>query len=418
LDPTDRLFKFGLLLPKLMANFQKAVNCGEILCVDESLLLFKGRLSFRQYVPLKRSRFGIKYFALVDVESKFLVKLFIYLGKGTVLCSTASVKEFGYGGSTVLTLMQDFLNKNHKVVVDNYFNGPKLQQHLKEKGTYALGTVRKNRKGMPKFGKKLQKGHCESYVSEGLILERWEDRREVLMLNSFIDHEMLPSPTTNAFNQREKPKSVLWYNKNMGGVDYIDKQLSAYKFTRKSIKWYKKFAFHLIELTVHNSYLVYKHFHPGKKTTFKDFILALVEEILEKNRVNRKRKIQEPSQDGSIGQDLHLPEKTLNESGKPIKSNCHHCYKLGKRRQTPYVCSACKKRLCIQGKDSCFKMHHQTPIPAKVNRQQLQDISNTSQSVSFSQDSIPAPDYSQITGYTDSQSSAFRNEDIESMLFQ
>lgn len=36
-------------------------------CVDESIVPFKGRLSMKQYLPKKRNRFGIKLFVLCDV---------------------------------------------------------------------------------------------------------------------------------------------------------------------------------------------------------------------------------------------------------------------------------------------------------------------------------------------------------------
>ena len=109
-------------MPMLIKNFEESINCGEYLCVDESLMLFKGTLSFKQYVPSKRSRFGIKYFALVDQDTKFLVKLVVYMGKHSRIGTPSMVKEYGYGGATVIHLLQGYLGRNHKLVVDNFFN--------------------------------------------------------------------------------------------------------------------------------------------------------------------------------------------------------------------------------------------------------------------------------------------------------
>lgn len=36
------------------------------LAVDESLMMWKDRLLFRQYIPMKRARFGIKFFCLCE----------------------------------------------------------------------------------------------------------------------------------------------------------------------------------------------------------------------------------------------------------------------------------------------------------------------------------------------------------------
>ena len=40
----------------------------------------KGRLGFKQYIPNKRARFGIKMFSLCEV-SGYLCNSFVYLGK-------------------------------------------------------------------------------------------------------------------------------------------------------------------------------------------------------------------------------------------------------------------------------------------------------------------------------------------------
>ena len=36
------------------------------IAIDESLLLWKGRLSMKQYIPMKRATFGIKSYALCE----------------------------------------------------------------------------------------------------------------------------------------------------------------------------------------------------------------------------------------------------------------------------------------------------------------------------------------------------------------
>ena len=48
--------------------------------IDESLLLWKGRLSWKQYIANKRSRFGIKSFALCESETGYIWNCFLYTG--------------------------------------------------------------------------------------------------------------------------------------------------------------------------------------------------------------------------------------------------------------------------------------------------------------------------------------------------
>ena len=60
-DPDrDPLHKVRPILNILRNRFRTVYNPGRNLSVDESLVLFKGRLHFRQYIKTKRARFGIK----------------------------------------------------------------------------------------------------------------------------------------------------------------------------------------------------------------------------------------------------------------------------------------------------------------------------------------------------------------------
>ncbi|XP_067943308.1 uncharacterized protein [Watersipora subatra] len=56
------------------------VLMGKFISLDESLLAWKGRLGFKQYIPSKRSRFGIEIFALCDAVSGYVHKLSVYIG--------------------------------------------------------------------------------------------------------------------------------------------------------------------------------------------------------------------------------------------------------------------------------------------------------------------------------------------------
>ena len=52
--------------------------------------------------------------------------------------------------ATVFRLLQGLENKGHHVYTDNYYSNPTLYTKLKELGYEACGTVKVNRKGMPK----------------------------------------------------------------------------------------------------------------------------------------------------------------------------------------------------------------------------------------------------------------------------
>jgi len=48
------------------------------------------------------------------------------------------------------------------------------------------------------------------------------------------------------------------YNKHMGAVDRTDQLLESYSATKKSKKWYRKLAIHLMQVSLLNDYCLYK----------------------------------------------------------------------------------------------------------------------------------------------------------------
>ena len=59
-EKSDRLWKMQNLFEILKENFSKFYSPSEHLAVDEVIVLYKGRVIFRQYISKKHKRFGIK----------------------------------------------------------------------------------------------------------------------------------------------------------------------------------------------------------------------------------------------------------------------------------------------------------------------------------------------------------------------
>ena len=56
----DRLYKVRCLLDHCKKSFKESYNPRKNLSVDEGMIAFKGHLSFRQYMPAKPTKYGIK----------------------------------------------------------------------------------------------------------------------------------------------------------------------------------------------------------------------------------------------------------------------------------------------------------------------------------------------------------------------
>ncbi len=374
----DKFVKLGSFMEKLFENVRKVVKMGEYLCLDESFVPFKGRLSIKQYNPKKRARFGVKLFKLADCATKLIVDILPYQGANTKMKYGHLKKELGFGGAAVLSMLEPYFDKGHRVVVDNYFNSPKLARYLISKKTYVLGTVQKRRKGMPKnrrMLRKMKKGEVEVFSDGSILVERWCDRRDVNMLNTFMEHSMVNVESSNPNNTREKPGTVVLYNSKMGAVDDADKVIAPVASIRKTYKWYRKVAFHLIDLACYNAFLMKKHL-TGINTKYRLFLEEVINNILteypQANRVPRGRPPQQRDDQRLNGP--HFPHKVLKANGKSSKADCFYCYNVcnKKRTSTVYGCRQCQKRLCIGAGVSCFERFHTQSTLRRHRGQQQQ----------------------------------------------
>jgi hypothetical protein len=111
--------KFALtseLWSPFIENCQKCYNPGETLCVDEQLFPTKARCPFTQYISNKPDKFGIKFFLLADVKTKYLLNGFPYLGKDERRPSHVQLSEY-----VVMRLMEGLLDKGYNIVCDNFY---------------------------------------------------------------------------------------------------------------------------------------------------------------------------------------------------------------------------------------------------------------------------------------------------------
>ena len=121
--------------------------------IDESLISFSGRLSFKQYLPSKASKYGVRIFRLCLVNG-FVLKKIVYQGEKTIFMLKypsfliTLVKERTL--HLVMCLMALSLNDYNHLYIDNYFTLVKLANILLANNTYMTGTFRKIGKGFPK----------------------------------------------------------------------------------------------------------------------------------------------------------------------------------------------------------------------------------------------------------------------------
>ena len=187
-DNDDHLRKIRPLLEMLRTSFRKTYMPKQNILVDESLMLFKGRLLMKQYIPLKRARFGIKIFFVCESKSGYAWDFFIYTGQGEERWGRKSSyqKLISHASVTKLVLCPELIVKGYVVFMDWWFSGPMLFHELQHHVFRACGTVDLRRKEMPKElqATTMKKGDVLRYTSGIYSAIKWRDKKDVAVLST------------------------------------------------------------------------------------------------------------------------------------------------------------------------------------------------------------------------------------------
>jgi len=118
-----------------------------------------------------------------------------------------------------------------------------------------------------------------------VLVLAWKDRRVVKVISTKHD----ASATTisrrkkrggGALEEVSKPTCILDYNKHMSGFDLLDQTIPYYPFTRKTLKWTKKVFLYMMEISVHNAFVLHKAKSSRKKyNTLYKFVLQIISQF-------------------------------------------------------------------------------------------------------------------------------------------
>ena len=127
----NKLGKIKDLLETSNQHFGKYYIPGPDIVIDEFIVPFKGRLSWKQFIPSKRTRYVIKAFRLC-AHNGYALKNIIYTGK-----IIGSEEKFSTKG-LVENLREGYLNKNYTLFTDNYYTNLELAKSLLNKQTHLV----------------------------------------------------------------------------------------------------------------------------------------------------------------------------------------------------------------------------------------------------------------------------------------
>ena len=259
------LHKIQPLISSVSTAFSRRYRPGRDLSIDEAMVAFKGRSHMKQYLPSKPVKWGFKVWTLAEAETGYVCGFEVYTGR------RANATRNGLGYDVVMQLTEAYQFERRHLFFDNFFTSVKLLRDLEERQTYACGTIRSNRAGLPLDVKKparLQRGQSVKRQAGNLVAVVWRDNRDVRVVSTNVD------PGDGYVERRVDrtrvpvacPKSIIAYTASMGGVDLADQQRAYYGFGRPSKKFWRCIAWYIFNTAVVNSWILYRRSLPHPLT--------------------------------------------------------------------------------------------------------------------------------------------------------
>ncbi|KAJ6646992.1 PiggyBac transposable element-derived protein 4 [Pseudolycoriella hygida] len=229
---SSKLSRVTPLLQKLLKSFNEAFVPYKELSLDESLLLWRGRLSFRQFIKDKAAKYGNKFYELSS--DGYVLNAIIYQGKNESELDDKTSKT----AKIVFQLMQPYLDK---VII--YTWTAFIIVYLFRHNCYRDKPIQRERFVL------TEKRCGDVYVN------KWKDKRDVLSIST-AHHRKLVEVKNRHGQSKMKPQNVADYNQYMSGIDRLDQMISYHSSTRKTVRWYKKVLLHLIDVSVWNAFFL------------------------------------------------------------------------------------------------------------------------------------------------------------------
>ena len=230
----DRLAPIREIFTLFVNNCQKNYSLGEFTTIDEMLVEFRGRCGFRQYIPSKPNKYGIKIYALVDSKMYYLYHLETYAVKqpdGPYILSNKPA-------DVVRRLTAPISGSGRNITADNWFTDIDLVQELKEKKLSYVGILKTNKRQLP-LELVVSNGRKELSTLFGfqkdimLVSYVPKPKKTVILVSTLhVDKEVDPNS-----GEQQKPSVITFYNATKGGMDTADQMCATYNVARNIKRW-------------------------------------------------------------------------------------------------------------------------------------------------------------------------------------
>jgi len=216
-------FKISPLISYLCTQFRQFYIPNQCLSLDESLISYRGRSSFKFYMPLKPSKFGIKLHCVCESNSGYCLNCLLDPGK-------SDKNRIKTVDKLATELLKYFTNQFHIVFMDSFYSSIPLFASLYSQNTGATGLIKKSRKHLPQIFKTTKNTKPIEYTSNGTIgLVKWLDKKQLLCATTVHGKDEVISHSGSP-NEKKLPQCISKYSENMRGVDLMDQCISIIVF--------------------------------------------------------------------------------------------------------------------------------------------------------------------------------------------
>jgi len=329
----DRFTHIREIFERFVSNCSTKYVPEASLTVDEQLLPHKSRCKWITFMPNKPDKYGLKFWAMVEVENKYVISLSPYLGKdpsGMVAKNLAT--------NVVMDLVDKAgLSSGYNITADNYFTSLQLIRRLKERNLSYVGTMRQDRVDV--CSQMLRKKELHSneafYSSDALVLSYQCKPRKCVLIASSMHSS--PGPLINS-----KPEVLHFYNKNKCGVDVMDQMTRLYTTKAASRRWPVAVWSNILDIAAINAWVIFKKC-TGVEISRRDFIFQLVRELTCQTEVVREL--------------TAVPHSSHQDScqHKEVARKRKHCSQSNCTNTGNIVCSKCDRIACGKCLTVCDK---------------------------------------------------------------
>ncbi|KAF6198570.1 hypothetical protein GE061_008318 [Apolygus lucorum] len=387
---TNKFIPISKLWNSFIDNCQKHYVPGSQVTIGKQIVPFRGHGCPFIVTTHSPVRHGIQIHYMVDNASKFLINSVPYLGKNSLPKDT-TVENFA-----VKCLVDPIAGSNRNVTMDDYFTTVSLVTELVDDCKLtAIGQIKTNKKELPAFFSDMNYKHRKSgssivlYAGDVMAVSYKPCNNTGLLSLVSTCHKGQALK-----NGSGKPQVVLDYEATRGAVEAFLGNCNKMTTNRKTFRWPLTIFYHMIDMAIQNSYVVYYHNFLAKRLDPKqralsklDFALTLVRQMSDawmrsrletpimsslKSMIRRSLNIPRRPEDasdndedtpspqrGAAGAHNFIPSANITrvrgfalEKDQLVlddksRQQCSFCnYKS--RRKTRWLCGTCRRTICIE----------------------------------------------------------------------